>query len=123
MIDFQYSVQLKSLREPLVAHLALMPVLKRPAAGGTPTRPLLKRPAAAGLQREQAVSSSLLPPSLLPPLVAKEAEVPEWYGVADVEAEKQVFFVTAAKLVIEVDKVDMDGERKPPPLKDPATIA
>ena len=106
------AVQLKSLREPLVTLLALMPVLRRSAAGGTPTRPMLKRPAAAGLQREQAIS-----PSMIHPATAKDTEVPEWYGVADLEAQNQVFLVTAAKLVNEEDRVNMDGEGKPAPLR------
>ena len=76
------AVQLKSLREALVTHLALMLVLRRPAAGGTPTRPLLKRPAAAGLQREQAVS-----PSMIPPATAKDTEVSEWYGLCNPRAQ------------------------------------
>ena len=82
-----------------------------------PSQTLLKRPAAAGLHREQAVS-----PTMVLRAAAQEAEVPEWYGVADDEAQNQVFLVTAAKLVNEEDKVEMDGEQQPPPLKDPATI-
>ena len=83
-----------------------------------PTQPLLKRPATAGLQREKAV-----PPTMVPRAVPQEAEAPEWYGVADVEAQDEVFLATAAKLVNDEDKVEMDGDQKPHPLKDLATIA
>ena len=98
---------------------AAMPLMKRPAASARIAPPVLKRPGSIGVPQQQQRDL----PAQSTPTLPKHIDVPEWYGVADVEAQKQVFLVTAAKLVNEEDRVEKDMEQSPPSLKDPATIS
>ena len=78
-------------------------VRKRPAAERQP-QVVRKGPAAATALGEEAV-------------------VPDWYGEADGVLQKQIFLVTAAKLVDEKDHLEKAGELKPPPLRNPANVS
>ena len=90
-----------------------MSARKKPAASGRQVR---ERPAAGGLQ-----------PHLAPPKEASappvQEDLPEWYGESDVDAQIQVFLVTAAKSVNAEKETDDGGGQGLTPLKDPAKIS